>query len=143
MPMSKAFQAPPTIMPTVDGAVSGYSDSADLSVASGHVGNHLKVQLLVRAYQARGHHKARIDPLGIRLEAKQFGYSKPKELELETYGFNESSMEDEYELGPGILPRFKTEQRSKMKLREIVETCERLYCGSYGVEYINIPDREQ
>jgi len=30
-----------------------------------------------------------------------------------------------------------------MKLKEIIEACERLYCGSYGIEYIHIPDREQ
>ena len=30
-----------------------------------------------------------------------------------------------------------------MTLREIIETCERLYCGPYGVEYIHIPDRDQ
>lgn len=143
MPMSKAFQAPPTIMPSVDGGVSSYSESADMLQDTGHVNNHLKVQLLVRAYQARGHHKAKIDPLGIRLEAKQFGYSRPKELELSTYGFDQTAMEQEIELGPGILPRFKTEQRTKMKIKEIVETCEKLYCGSYGVEYIHIPDREQ
>jgi 2-oxoglutarate dehydrogenase E1 component len=101
------------------------------------------VQLLVRAYQARGHHKARIDPLGIRSEAEQFGYSKPRELELSHYNFSEKDLDQEIELGPGILPRFKTEQRKKMTLREIIAACERLYCGSYGVEYIHIPDREQ
>jgi 2-oxoglutarate dehydrogenase E1 component len=30
-----------------------------------------------------------------------------------------------------------------MTLREIVDTCERIYAGSYGIEYIHIPDREQ
>ncbi|TLD20915.1 2-oxoglutarate dehydrogenase E1 component mitochondrial precursor [Venturia nashicola] len=105
--------------------------------------NHLKVQLLVRAYQARGHHKAKIDPLGIRSEADQFGYANPRELELSHYNFSEKDLDQEFTLGPGILPRFKTETREKMTLREIIDACERLYCGSYGVEYIHIPDREQ
>ena len=30
-----------------------------------------------------------------------------------------------------------------MTLREIIAACERIYCGSYGVEYIHIPDKEQ
>lgn len=30
-----------------------------------------------------------------------------------------------------------------MKLKDIVAACKRTYCGSYGVEYIHIPDREQ
>merc|ERR1712000_712626 len=107
------------------------------------VTNHLKVQLLVRAYQARGHHKANIDPLGIRREAQEFGYSNPKELRLEYYQFTEKDLDTEYTLGPGILPRFKKEGREKMTLREIIDACERIYCGSYGVEYIHIPDREQ
>ncbi|KAI9711155.1 MAG: 2-oxoglutarate dehydrogenase E1 component [Candelaria pacifica] len=152
MPTSQAFQAPPTIMPTSAGGVlqtfsPGMDQGSDTS-------NHLKVQLLVRAYQARGHHKAKIDPLEIRGKAQAQGinkakdmlwssYSRPKELELDHYQFTEKDLDKEYTLGPGILPRFKTENREKMTLREIISACERLYCGSYGVEYIHIPDREQ
>jgi 2-oxoglutarate dehydrogenase E1 component len=144
MPVSKAFQPPPTLVPSV--GVLSPNVSAGLGMAPGEgsdIMNHLKVQLLVRAYQARGHHKARIDPLGIRSEAEQFGYSKPPELELAHYNFSEKDLDEQFSLGPGILPRFKTESREKMTLREIIAACERLYCGSYGVEYIHIPDREQ
>lgn len=145
MPVSQAFQPPPTIVPSPVGGVPAFATPGlGMSMGQGSdVMNHLKVQLLVRAYQARGHHKAKIDPLGIRGEAAQFGYSKPKELELEHYNFTEKDLDQEFTLGPGILPRFKTEGREKMSLREIIATCERLYCGSYGVEYIHIPDREQ
>jgi len=145
MPISQAFQPPPTIIPAPHGGL-GPSISPGLGMAPGQgsdVMNHLKVQLLVRAYQARGHHKAKVDPLGIRTEAKDFGYARPKELELSHYGFTEADMNQEFTLGPGILPRFKTEGREKMTLREIIDACERLYCGSYGLEYIHIPDREQ
>jgi 2-oxoglutarate dehydrogenase E1 component len=145
MPVSQAFQPPPTLVAPQGGSIGGdFKPGMGMASAGGSdVMNHLKVQLLVRAYQARGHHKAKIDPLGIRSEAEQFGYSKPRELELSHYNFTEKDLEQEIELGPGILPRFKTEQRQKMTLKEIIETCERLYCGSYGVEYIHIPDREQ
>lgn len=139
MPISQAFQPPPSIVPAMAGAYN-------VSAATGQgpdVTNHLKVQLLVRGYQARGHHKAKTDPLGIRTEAEAFGYRRPKELELDHYGFTEKDLDEEFELGPGILPRFATEQKSKMTLREIIDTCERTYCGAYGVEYIHIPDREQ
>lgn len=142
MPMSQAFQAPPTIVPNPTGGVM--APGASLAQGEGSdVSNHLKVQLLVRAYQARGHHKAKVDPLGIRREGEQFHIHKPKELELDTYGFTERDMETEFALGPGILPRFKTDTRDKMKLRDIIAACERLYCSSYGVEYIHIPDREK
>ncbi|KAF1936146.1 2-oxoglutarate dehydrogenase, E1 component [Clathrospora elynae] len=145
MPVSQAFQPPPTIMSSPQVSTSGHSKPG-MGMASAEgtdVMTHLKVQLLVRAYQARGHHKAKIDPLGIRSEAEQFGYSKPRELELAHYNFTEKDLDTDIELGPGILPRFRTEDRKKMTLREIIDACERLYCGSYGIEYIHIPDREQ
>ena len=144
MPTSQAFQPPPTIVPSTSSGISGIRPGLGMGPGEGSdVMNHLKVQLLVRAYQSRGHHKAKIDPLGIRTEAEQFGYSKPRELELSHYNFSEKDLDQEIELGPGILPRFKTENSSKMTLREIIAACERLYCGSYGIEYIHIPDREQ
>ncbi|EGS23437.1 mitochondrial 2-oxoglutarate dehydrogenase E1 component-like protein [Thermochaetoides thermophila DSM 1495] len=144
MPISKAFTPPPGlvsgsqqgVMTLAAGAGVGIGEGADLT-------NHLKVQLLVRAYQARGHHRANIDPLGIRNTAKGFGNVRPKELELDYYGFTEKDLDTEFTLGPGILPRFKRTGREKMTLREIVQACEQIYCGSYGVEFIHIPDREK
>ncbi|KAI9761481.1 MAG: RNA polymerase II transcription factor B subunit 1 [Chaenotheca gracillima] len=142
MPISQAFTPPPTIVPTPTGGVPSFMPGMAAGQGS-DVTNHLKVQLLVRAYQARGHHKARIDPLGIRGEAEAFGYSRPKELQLDHYQFTEKDLDQQFDLGPGILPRFKNEGRDKMTLREIIAACERIYCGSFGVEYIHIPDREQ
>ena len=147
MPVSQAFQPPPGL---ISNAQSGpqVSRGTDMNVGAAadegtDVGSHLKVQLLVRAYQSRGHHKAKTDPLGIRGEADAFGYRKPKELELEEYGFTQQDMEKEFKLGPGILPRFLSKDKQTMKLKDIVAACEKTYCGSYGVEYIHIPDREQ
>jgi 2-oxoglutarate dehydrogenase E1 component len=144
MPLSQAFQTPPTIIPPVTGGLPVYEPGLGMNVGQGSdLMNHLKVQLLVRAYQTRGHHKAKIDPLNIPRNAEAFGYSRPRELELSHYNFSESDMTQEFSLGPGILPRFKSETREKMTLREIIDACESIYCGSYGVEYIHIPDREQ
>jgi 2-oxoglutarate dehydrogenase E1 component len=144
MPISQAFQPPPTIVPPPSGGLPSYEPGLGMKVGHGSdLMNHLKVQLLVRAYQARGHHKAKIDPLQIRGEGDTFGYSKPRELELSHYNFSENDLDQQFELGPGILPRFKSEGRSKMTLREIITACESIYCGSYGIEYIHIPDREQ
>jgi 2-oxoglutarate dehydrogenase E1 component len=144
MPMSQAFQPPPTIVPPADGGLPAYEPGMGMNVGQGSdLMNHLKVQLLVRAYQARGHHKANIDPLNLRQEAKAFGYGRIRELELPFYNLSENDLNQEFTLGPGILPRFKTQTREKMTLREIIDACEKIYCGSYGVEYIHIPDREQ
>ena len=142
MPISQAFQPPPNLVPNMTGGVPRLSGSLGFDEDS-DVTNHLKVQLLVRAYQSRGHHKANIDPLGIRTTSKGFGNIKPKELTLEHYQFTEQDLDKEFALGPGILPRFKREGREKMTLREIVAACEKIYCGSYGAEFIHIPDREK
>nr|POE47270.1 2-oxoglutarate dehydrogenase, mitochondrial [Quercus suber] len=144
MPVSRAFTPPPTIVPQPVGGVPAPTFGAAASEGAGSdVTNHLKVQLLVRAYQARGHHKAKIDPLGIRNQAQDFTDGTPKELDLKEYNFSEADMDKEFTLGPGILPRFQVDGRAKMTLREIVDACERLYCGPYGIEYIHIPDRAQ
>lgn len=103
---------------------------------------HLKVQLLVRAYQVRGHQKAHIDPLGISFGEVHVD-QLPKELKLDHYGFTEADLDKEITLGPGILPRFITDTRKSMTLREVVATCEKVYCLSYGVEYVHIPLRER
>ena len=142
MPISQAFRPPPSIISTPSGGVPSLGTTAGVGQGS-DVTNHLKVQLLVRAYQSRGHHKARLDPLGIRNEAHKFAASDPKELNIDAYQFSDADMEEEFELGPGILPRFKTEQRHKMKLKEIIDACETIYCGGYGIEFVHIPDRAQ
>ncbi|KAK6377086.1 2-oxoglutarate dehydrogenase E1 component [Lithohypha guttulata] len=151
MPVSRAFQPPPGLI-SESGSDGQYTPSTSTSTSTSpgvgmstgtDVGAHLKVQLLVRAYQSRGHHKAKTDPLGIRREAEEFGYTKPKELQLSHYGFSEKDLDTEFELGPGILPRFAKNEGEKMSLRDIVNACEKTYCSSYGVEYIHIPDREQ
>ncbi|KAK3997097.1 thiamine diphosphate-binding protein [Cladorrhinum sp. PSN332] len=144
MPISQAFTPPPSLVPASQHIV-GLAAGAGVGIGEGaDVTNHLKVQLLVRAYQARGHHKAKIDPLGIRNANKSgFGNIRPKELELGFYQFTEKDLDTEYTLGPGILPRFRRDGREKMTLREIVDACEKTYCGSFGVEFIHIPDREK
>ncbi|EER32356.1 2-oxoglutarate dehydrogenase E1 component, mitochondrial precursor [Candida tropicalis MYA-3404] len=138
VPPSKAFQAPPTIVPTVSGGAAGFYPGQ--SPISEDVVTHLKVQLLVRAYQVRGHQKAKIDPLGI-----SFGDNAtvPRELTLEYYGFTDKDLDKEITLGPGILHRFTQDGKKSMTLREIIDTCEQTYCSSYGVEYVHIPSKEK
>jgi len=143
MESSSAFQPPPTLMSHPDGGVPSIEPGSHLG-ANTDVTLHLKVQLLVRAYQVRGHHKAKIDPLGIRSEADlDFGHHPPRELQLSHYQFTNKDLDTDIGLGPGILPRFATNEKQSMKLKDIIAICERIYCGSYGVEYVHIPDREK
>ncbi|PWN51095.1 putative KGD1-alpha-ketoglutarate dehydrogenase [Violaceomyces palustris] len=46
-------------------------------------------------------------------------------------------------LGPGLLPNFVKEGVQKMTIREVIEACKRMYCGSIGIQYVHIPDREK
>ena len=87
-----------------------------------------QVQLLVRAYEVRGHHVAELDPLGI-LDA-DLADVKPPELELSRYGFTERDLDRDITLGPGILSHFATEGHKTMKLCDIIKLCRRIYCKS-------------
>ncbi|ODQ82685.1 hypothetical protein BABINDRAFT_159215 [Babjeviella inositovora NRRL Y-12698] len=137
---SQAFMAPPTLVPTPAGGAPSFLPGS--TPINEDVVSHLKVQLLVRAYQVRGHQKAHIDPLGI-----SFGDDKskpvPTELSLDHYGFTEADMDKQITLGPGILPRFAHQGIKTMALRDIIAACEKLYCKSYGIEYVHIPSREK
>eukprot|EP00834_Sanchytrium_tribonematis_P006902 NODE_557_length_6097_cov_0.482161.p1 type:complete len:741 gc:universal NODE_557_length_6097_cov_0.482161:4568-2346(-) len=109
---------------------------AELNFSS--ISAHQKVQLLVRAYQVTGHHIAKLDPLELGhadLDSKQ-----PSELFPAHYGLKD--LEEEFALGPGILSRFQ-HIKPKMKLKEIVETLNNIYCKSIGIEYFHIPSRTQ
>jgi 2-oxoglutarate dehydrogenase E1 component len=133
----QSFTPPPSILPNPsDGAPALHAVGG-----SGELDIHLKTQLLVRAYQVRGHHLAELDPLGI-LDA-DLADVRPAELELSRYGFTEKDLEKDITLGPGILPHFQTEERKSMKLREVISLCKRIYCGAVGIQYVHIPDKEQ
>lgn len=85
-----------------------------------------QAQLLVRAYQVRGHHVGKLDPLGI-LDPDLDGHKVP-ELELEHYGWTEKDLSKEITLGPGILPKFVDAGIQKLTLGELIEALKRMYC---------------
>ncbi|CAG8678731.1 14301_t:CDS:2, partial [Racocetra fulgida] len=110
----QAYQPPPTIVPA--------GIATPVSPSNYGVNDHMKVQLLVRAYQVRGHHLAKLDPLGI-MDAD---FTFPKELDPSHYGFTED-LNRQFSLGPGILTQFSKFSREKKTLKEIVEYCKRIY----------------
>ncbi|KAJ2805295.1 2-oxoglutarate dehydrogenase E1 component [Coemansia guatemalensis] len=138
----QAFQAAPNLIAAT--AINPASDAAsNLSGLQGspEIVDHLKVQLMARAYQVRGHHLAKLDPLGI--QSPEIGTVSAKELSPSYYGFTEKDMDRKFTLGPGVLQNFASGGQKEMSLREIVQTLESLYCGSIGVEYTHIADRGQ
>ncbi|KAJ3041889.1 2-oxoglutarate dehydrogenase E1 component [Rhizophlyctis rosea] len=137
-----AFITPPSILPSTDFGAEGAASLGPRDLEKGHIPagqimDHMKVQLLVRAYQIRGHHLARIDPLEITARSEQ---SAP-ELTIQHYGFKESDLDREFHLGSGILPGFLSEGAQTLTLRHIVERLQKTYCGPIGIEYGHIPDR--
>lgn len=145
-----AFQTPPGLnsfpatapMPTTPAGAANLSETH--SSMSVDVLNHLKAQMLVRAYQVRGHFHAKVDPLhlsnGYDLSFNT-GFPKlPSELTPEHYGWKKAEdLEQEVSLGPGILPRFG--QGKKIKIKDLIAALDRAYCSSYGVQYMHIPSR--
>ncbi|KAF8895173.1 putative KGD1-alpha-ketoglutarate dehydrogenase [Infundibulicybe gibba] len=114
----QAFQPPPRHLPAPsDGAPA-------LHVGAGaELDDHLKVQLLVRAYQVRGHHVADWTRLVSLMPTSRI-----------RYGFTERDLDKEITLGP---------DNKTMSLREILKLCKRIYCGAVGIQYVHIPDKEQ
>ncbi|KAI9248764.1 oxoglutarate dehydrogenase, E1 component [Sporodiniella umbellata] len=137
----QAYTPPPTIVPSASARLPVLpGDGISSSAGSTDVIDHMKIQLLVRAYQVRGHHIANLDPLGI--QHVDLNNSTPPELEYKYYGFKDSDLDRTFTIGPGILPAF-TQSGATLTLREILEHLKKIYCGSIGVEYIHIPDRAQ
>lgn len=102
---------------------------------------HMKVQLLIRAYQVRGHLKAKIDPLSIMQPNRD--WSPAPELEIEYYGFTEEHLSKPFFLGQSILPNLKRAEDGSLMLSEIISSLKEMYCSSIGFEYTHIPDRAQ
>ncbi|KAN0060055.1 hypothetical protein ACQY0O_008028 [Thecaphora frezii] len=75
--------------------VSGFSSAVS-------VNNHLKLQLLVRAYQVQGYCIACLNLLGIL--NPNLSPDVPEELKIEHYGWTELDLDCKMCLGPGLLP---------------------------------------
>ena len=99
--------------------------------------DHLKVQLLIRAYQFRGHELAPLDPLGMS------NPEKPAELALSTYGFTENDLDREFFTYASGLHAGLLAGKPRRTLREIISILDRAYCKSIGVEFMHMRSRER
>src|SRR3984957_8229358 len=90
----------------------------------------IRAIMLIRAYRARGHMVAHLDPLG--LEKKE---SYP-ELDPQTYGFTEEDYDRPIFIYDVLGLTYAT-------LREIIERLRKTYCGTIGIEFLHIQDPER
>jgi len=82
---------------------------------------------LITAYRLRGHENAKLNPLG------EAHHTPVPDFDLSFQGLDDSDLDREFDSGSLVAP-------DRMTLREIIELCEKVYCGSIGVEYLHISD---
>lgn len=81
------------------------------------------MQLLVRAYQVRGHQLADLDPLNLHVKGN------PPELDPKTYGFDENDLKRNFVIGGGLLTGFAEKgAKTEMKLEDIISNLKKTYC---------------
>ena len=86
--------------------------------------------MLIRAYRARGHFHANLDPLGLE------PHKDEEDLDPRSYGFTDADMDRPIFLDKVLGLEFAT-------LREILAILRRTYCQTLGVEFMHISDPAQ
>ncbi len=86
------------------------------------------VSRLINSYRIRGHEVAKLDPLG------NPHHAPVADLQLAFHDLNNTDLEREFDTGSlGVTT-------PRMKLKDILELCERVYCKSIGTEYMHMVD---
>jgi 2-oxoglutarate dehydrogenase E1 component len=86
--------------------------------------------MLIRAYRARGHFHANLDPLGLEVPKNE------EELDPRSYGFTDADLDRRIFLDRVLGLQFAT-------VREIIAILQRTYCQTLGVEFLHISDGAQ
>ncbi|XP_039748792.1 2-oxoglutarate dehydrogenase, mitochondrial isoform X3 [Pararge aegeria] len=102
------------------------------------IDDHLAVQAIIRSYQIRGHHIAKLDPLEIA--NLELAGKNPREVIHNSYRFDEADMDRVFKL-PSTT--FIGEKEKALPLREILNRLEQAYCNNIGIEFMFINSLEQ
>jgi 2-oxoglutarate dehydrogenase E1 component len=86
--------------------------------------------MLIRAYRARGHFYANLDPLGLEAPKNE------EDLDPRSYGFNDPDMDRRIFLDRVLGLEFAT-------VRQMLAILRRTYCQTLGVEFMHISDPAQ
>lgn len=84
---------------------------------------------LINAYRNHGHHKASLDPLGLKVTS-----TLPYPLSPEAYGLDSNDPSKQYDI-EGLLFGFP---RLTASLEEIVDYLEGIYCGNLSLEVAHV-----
>ncbi|CAH0557921.1 unnamed protein product [Brassicogethes aeneus] len=140
------YQAPPSLAPLGKNEVpasalfpiGGLPSLGGGAISEKVIDDHLAVQAIIRSYQIRGHHIAKLDPLGIN--SADLDDQTPQELVYKNYNFDDTDMDRVFKL-PSTT--FIGGKESQLPLREILRRLELAYCRHIGVEFMFINSLEQ
>ncbi|EFA82517.1 2-oxoglutarate dehydrogenase [Heterostelium album PN500] len=138
-PAGEAYMSPPTLQtsaPTAAQPTAATSTTAGGSANLKQVSESMRLLLLIRAYQVRGHAMANLDPLNLMVRPE------PPELNISKYGFTEADLDKPIFVGDGLISGFLTNNAPQTTLRQVLTRLKQTYCGNVGVEYMHIQDRE-
>ena len=121
------------LVPEADGSVG--SPSAMIPDAKGHSPGRAeqeRVEYLVASYRSVGHTLCTLDPLGF------INVEHNPALDLATFGLADEHLDQEFAVNnlPGL-------EGNRATLRAIVAHLRQTYCGTIGVEYMHIQNRDQ
>lgn len=144
-PPGSAFTAPPE-----RGAAFAPSPRRDVSDASVEriVHERLALAHLIRAYQARGHEVAVLEPLGLRNRP----LASVSELDYTSYGFREADLDRTFEMKgvegfSGFLGATGGggggSSSTSITLRGLLARLKATYCGTTGWEYMHMSNRDK
>jgi 2-oxoglutarate dehydrogenase E1 component len=114
--------------------VRGRAQAGGVELSPSHVQqatrDSIHALMLIRAYRARGHFHANLDPLGLEPPKNE------EELDPRSYGFSDADMDRRIFLDKVLGLEFAT-------LREILAILRRTYCQTLGIEFMHISDPHQ
>jgi 2-oxoglutarate dehydrogenase E1 component len=119
---------------TFGAKVKAQAQSRGVDISSAEVEratrDSVRALMLIRAYRARGHFHANLDPLGLEPQKNE------EELDPRTYGFNDADLDRPIFLDKVLGLEFGT-------IRQIVTILRRTYCQTLGVEFLHISNGAQ
>ncbi len=118
----------------LDAKVKAQAQSKGVELAAADVEratrDSVRALMLIRAFRARGHFHAHLDPLGLQPQ------TNAEELDPSAYGFGETDLDRPIFLDKVLGLEFGT-------IRQIVAILRRTYCQTLGVEFLHISNGAQ
>ncbi|KAF2364758.1 2-oxoglutarate dehydrogenase E1 component [Trinorchestia longiramus] len=142
-----AYSSPPTLAPPhpnhapLASVAPALGAQSSVSVSEKLIDDHLAVQGIIRAYQARGHLAASLDPLGIdRPHPAERTVASRAVVRAHLDQIDEEDMSRSYKLP---MSTYIGGKETSLPLSDIISRLENAYCGSIGVEFMFINSLEQ